>query len=247
MSNRLLSNNDALDARHAITTEIRERMRVLPASPFDWNVFDPAAVLQDNSGAVDLRLVTLGQMLCTAPARAAELRAMWKECVVTAAFALQVAPRLGGDPNTSAIAGLLHRLGDMLTIRAIGEIEHAAHVRLDAASKADLCAAHGGELLERTVRAWNIPARAAATAAEWRRLREFPGAAADAAAVYLARLFAIELIAPQFCAPGVVECAIEEMGLDCASLAGIRSDAATENAGQGPASVMQRVALLTCF
>ena len=96
----------------------------------------------------------------------------------------------------------------MLTIRAIAEIEHASHVRLDSASKADLCAAHGGELLERTVRAWGIPARAAATAAEWRRLREFPGAAADAAAVYLARLFAIELIAPQFCAPGVIECAM---------------------------------------
>ena len=161
--------------------------------------------LQGNSGATDLRLVTLGQLLCAAPARSAELRAMWKECVITAAFALQLAPRLGGDANTSAIAGLLHRLGDMLTIRAIAEVEHASRVRLDSASKADLCAVHGGELLERAVRAWGIPARAAATAAEWRRLREFPGAAADAAAVYLARLFAIELIAPQFCAPGVVD------------------------------------------
>ena len=45
-------------------------------------------------------------------------------------------------------------------------------------------------ILERAVRAWGVPARAAATAAEWRRLREFPGAAADAAAVYLSRLFA---------------------------------------------------------
>ncbi|HET9472548.1 MAG TPA: hypothetical protein VFO82_01565, partial [Steroidobacteraceae bacterium] len=122
---------------------------------------------------------------------------------------------------------------DMLTIRAIGEIEHASHVRLDAASKADLCAAHGGEVLERTLRAWNIPARAAATAAEWRRLREFPGAAADAAAVYLARLLAIELIAPQFCAPGVVECAIEEMGLASVSLAGLRSDASIARLVEG--------------
>jgi hypothetical protein len=73
------------------------------------------------------------------------------------------------------------------------------------------------------VRAWGVPARAAATAAGWRRLREFPGAAADAAAVYLARLFAIEMIAPQFCAPGVVECAIEEMGLDPANFAGLRN------------------------
>ena len=219
MSNRLNpSHNDALDARRAITGEIRERVRVLPVSPFDWSTFDPAAVLQGKSGATDLRLVTLGQLLCAAPARSEELRALWKECVVTAAFALQVAPHLGADANTSAIAGLLHRLGDILTIRAIGEIEHASHVRLDSASKTDLCAAHGDELLERTVRAWGIPPRAAATAAGWRRLREFPAAAADAAAVYLSRLFAIEQITPQFCAPGVIDCAIEEMGLDAASI-----------------------------
>ena len=230
MSNRLNpSLNDALDARRAITAEIRERMRVLPASPFDWSSFDPAVVLRVNSGTTDLRLVTLGQLLCAAPARSAELRAMWKECVVTAAFALQVAPRLGGDGNTSAIAGLLHRLGDMLTIRAIAEIEYASHVRLDPASKADLCAAHGGELLDRTVRAWGIPVRAAATAAEWRRLRDFPDAAADAAAVYLSRLIAIELIAPRFCAPGVIECAAEEMGLDAASLADLRGDVSIAN------------------
>jgi hypothetical protein len=227
MSNRLNpSFNDALDARRAITAEVRERLRLPLPSPFDWSAFDPATVLQGNSGATDLRLVTLGQLLCTAPARSAELRAMWKECVITAAFALQLAPRLGGDANTSAIAGLLHRLGDMLTIRAIAEVEHASHVRLDSASKTDLCAVHGGELLERVVRAWGIPARAAATAAEWRRLRDFPGAAADAATVYLSRLFAIELIAPQFCAPGVIDCAMEEMGLDSASLASLRSDEA---------------------
>lgn len=225
MSNRLHpSLNDALDARRAVTGQIRERLQATPPTPFDWSAFDPAVVFVDRPGATDLRLVNLALTLCTAPARTAELRAMWKECLVTAAFALHVAPRLGGDGKTSAIAGLLHRLGDMLTIRAIAEIEHASHVRLDPASRSDLCAAHGGDLLERTVRAWGVPARAAATAAEWRRLRDFPAAAADAAAVYLARLFAVELIAPQFCAPGVVECAIEEMGLDAASLVNLRGD-----------------------
>ena len=71
--------------------------------------------------------------------------------------------------------------------------------------------------------------RAAATAAEWRRLRDFPDAAADAAAVYLSRLIAIELIAPRFCAPGVIECAAEEMGLDAASLADLRGDVSIAN------------------
>src|SRR6202008_4947979 len=111
------------------------------------------------------------------------------------------------------IAGLLHRLGDMLTIRALAAIEHAAHLRLDLIGKGDLGARRGVGLLDRTRRAWEVPARAAATAAEWRRLREFPDAAADATAVYLGRLLAIELISPQFCAPGLVAGAAGEAGL----------------------------------
>ena len=226
MSNRTNSAvSDALDARRAINAEIRERLQELPASPFEWNSFDPTAALSGGDGSIDLRLVTLSRMLCTAPARSAELRALWNESVVTAAFAQRVAAHLGADPATSAVAGLLHRLGDMLTIRAIAEIEYASRVRLDSASKAAICVEQGVDLLERVVRSWAVPARAAATAAEWRRLREFPGAAADAAAVYLARLFALELISPQFCAPGVVEHAIEELGLDAAKLEAVRSDA----------------------
>jgi hypothetical protein len=69
-----------------------------------------------------------------------------------------------------------------------------------------------------------VPPRAAATAAEWRRLREFPGAAPEAATVYLARLFAIERISPQFCAPGVLEHAMEEAGLDARIADEIRGD-----------------------
>jgi hypothetical protein len=210
------------DVRRSIVAELREGLREIPASPFDWHSFDPAAV---RGPTPDLRLVTLGRLLCSAPARTAELRSLWKESVITAAFAWPLGPRLGGDAPTSALAGLLHRLGDMLTLRAIATIEHATHQRLDAAGKAELCATHGTEQLERVVRAWGIPARAAATAAEWRRQREFPAAAAEAAAVYLSRLLAVELISPAFCAPGMVERAAEEVGLDAASLSALRADA----------------------
>jgi hypothetical protein len=225
--------SEALDARRAITAELRERLQEVPPSPFDWSSFDPCAALRGTSDSIDLQLAMLSRLLCTAPARSAELRALWNECVITAAFAQGVAPHLGADPRSSAIAGLLHRLGDMLTIRAIAEIEYASRVRLDSASKAGLCVDHGVDLLDRVLRAWGVPARAASTAAEWRRLREFPGAAADAAAVYLARLFALELISPQFCAPGVVEHAIEELGLEPDSLSAVRSDPAVAAYMQG--------------
>jgi hypothetical protein len=217
---------DSLDARRAVGAGLRERLHELPPSPFEWESFDPIQALGANGGPPDLRLANMTRLLCTAPARSAELRALWHESVLTGAYALRIAPHLGADAGVSGTAGLLHRLGDILTLRAIAVVEHAARLRLDAVSKADLCAEHGGEQLERVVRAWGVPPRAAATAAEWRRLREFPGAAADATTVYLARLFAIEATAPQFCAPGSIEHAAEELGLPTNILATLRGDAA---------------------
>jgi hypothetical protein len=217
--------NESLDARRTVGAQLRERLQELPPAPFDWSTFDPAQALGHGGLSPDLRLATMTRLLCTAPARSAELRALWNESVLTGAYALRIAPHLGADERVSGIAGLLHRLGDILTLRAIAVIEHSTRLRLDAASKADLCAEHGGGQLERVVRAWGVPPRAAATAAEWRRLREFPGAAADATAVYLARLFAIEATAPQFCAPGAIEHAADELGLRPGILSTLRGDA----------------------
>ncbi|HTU68182.1 MAG TPA: HDOD domain-containing protein [Steroidobacteraceae bacterium] len=218
-----------LDARRLVAVELRERARDIPAAPFDWTTFDWQTVerglVAGEGEAVDLRLASLQKLLCTAPARAAELRGLWNESVISAAYAWRLAPDVGGDPRTAAIAALLHRLGDLLTVRAIATIEHARQVRLDAVGRADLCAELGIGLLDRTVRAWGVPVRAAATAAEWRRLRDFPDAAADATAVYLGRLFALELIAPQFCAPGAVDAAALELGLPAARLSALRGDA----------------------
>jgi HD-like signal output (HDOD) protein len=220
-----LKPNESLEVRHAVSGQLRVQLRDLPPTPFDWGKFEAAAMLGQSGTQIDLRLQAMARLLCMAPARTHELRALWKECVVTAAYAWRLAPLIGADPDTSAIAGLLHRLGDILTIRAIGEIEYSSRLRLDATSKAELCLEFGTEVLERVLRAWGIPSRAAATASEWRRMREFPSAAADATAVYLARLFAIELLMPQFCASGVLEHAAEEASIDPAVLSGVRADA----------------------
>jgi len=220
-----LQPNESLQVRHTISGGLREHLRNFPPTPFDWDKFDAKAILVPTGAPVDLRLQALTRLLCTSPARSHELRTLWNESVVTAAYAWRLAPEIGADPDTSAVAGLLHRLGDLLTIRGIAEIEHASRLRLDGTSKAELCLEFGVDQLERVLRAWGVPARAAATASEWRRLREFPSAAADATAVYLARLFAIELLMPQFCAPGVLEHAAEEAGIDPAVLSRVRDDA----------------------
>jgi HD-like signal output (HDOD) protein len=226
MSNRSsTAPHAALDARRVVAAQLRERVRELPPAPFDWATFAADTALSGETASPDLRLAALQRVLCAGPARTAELRGLWNESVTTAAFAWRLAPDLGGDADTAAVAGLLHRLGDMLTIRALAAIEHAAQVRLDSIGKADLCAELGVGLLDRTLRAWGVPVRAAATAAEWRRLREFPDAAADATAVYLGRLLAIELISPQFCAPGALDGAAAEAGVSAERLSGLRTDA----------------------
>jgi hypothetical protein len=217
--------SQSLEVRRTITGELRERLREVPPTPFDWTKLDMQSLLGMSGSPADLRLQAMSRLLCTAPARSHELRALWKECVITAACAWRLADAVGADRENSAIAGLLHRLGDILTLRAIGEAEHASGMRLDATGKAELCVELGGQQLERVVRAWGVPARAAATASEWRRLHEYPSAAADATAVYMARLFAIELLTPQFCAPGLLEHAAEEAGLAPADLSAMRSDA----------------------
>jgi hypothetical protein len=211
---------DSLDARRAVSAELRERLRELPPTPFVWSAFDPAAVFCVDSP--DLRLASLARTLTTAPSRTADLRALWMESVATAEFAWRLAPYLRADAVASSIAGLLHRLGDLLTIRAIGCIEQAAGVRLDAASKADLCAEHGATQLDHAIRVWDVPTRAATMAAGWRCFHEFPGAVADAAVVHLARFMAIEAVSPRFCAPGVIEAAAEELGLSADVIAQVR-------------------------
>lgn len=212
MSNRSHTASVArLDARRALTVQIRELVRVIPAFSCDWTSVDWSAVY--GGGATDPRLERLSALMVDAPARVAELRALWNESLATSAFAWRLAPQLGADADTSAIAGLLHRLGDVLTLRAIGRLEHESGLRLDAAGKADLCADHSTEALDRAVRAWEVPARAATMAAAWRRLRDFPEAAADAAVVHLARFMAIERVSPRFCTPGIVEAAAEEMNV----------------------------------
>ena len=223
------SGSDAFDIRRAIASQLRDALHELPHTPFDWSTFDPATALRstgpEDGNTPDLRLAALTKLLCTAPARGPELRALWNECVVTAAFSLRLAPMLKADPGTCAVAALLHRLGDLLTLRAIGTLEYAMRVRLDAASRADLCAAHGGELLDRTVRVWGVAPLAAASAAEWRRLHVFPSVTAEATVIYLARLFAIERLSPQFCALGLIEHACEEAGIDVAEMEQLRADA----------------------
>src|SRR4051812_45403738 len=104
MSNRSgTAPSAALDARRVIAVELRERVRdVLPA-PFDWAGFD-AGALRGAGAALDARLAAMQRLLCASPARSAELRGLWNESVITAAYASRIAPDLGSEADTAATA-----------------------------------------------------------------------------------------------------------------------------------------------
>ena len=211
----------ALDARRALAARLRELVRQIPPAPCAWSGIDWEGLFAGASA--DTGLGQLSRLYCDAAGRVTELRGLWNESIATAAFAWRIAPHLGAEPAASATAGLLHRLGDALTLRALASIEESSGMRVDAAAKANLCAEHANTVLDEAVRVWQVPTRAAAMASGWRRLRDFPAVASDAAVVHLARFMAIERVSPRFCAPGMVESAAEELKVDAGVLREVRA------------------------
>jgi hypothetical protein len=56
------------------------------------------------------------------------------------------------------------------------------------------------------------------------RFGEFTEVSGESAAVYFGRLFAIELLQPQFCVPGALEHAAADLGLDAELVAEVRRE-----------------------
>lgn len=129
------------------------------------------------------------------------------------------------------VAALLHRCGDALALKMLARVELDYRMQLDGASRRDWCAAHSPELAERLVRTWNLSPQVGACVLGWNRFGEsVAGAGQNAvgtgerAAVYFGRLFAIEFLQPQFCAPGALDHAAAEMGLSKDRVAQVRQE-----------------------
>lgn len=213
----------ALQARRAVAECFTRRLRELPAAPLDFAALDSWAPLP---GGAELR--ALHRTAFTAAGRHKQLDAIWRESLATAFCASRVARQLGAQVSISAAAGLLHRVGDALTLSAVIHSEADAGVVLDAPSRATLVSQHAGEMAERVLRWWCIPASVAATALGWRRFGEFPAGSKNCAAVYLAHLLAMAWLEPGLCAPGIVESVAGELGLDVAAVADCRPDAGVQ-------------------
>jgi hypothetical protein len=158
------------------------------------------------------------------PGRDAEAQTWWHEAVATAAFAARVAQLRHASVDASFLAALLHRSGEALALKILARVELDYRMKLDSASRRDWCTTHSQELAERLVRAWGLTPETAACALGWMKFGEFARVSAESSALYFGRLFAIELLQPEFCVPGALDHAAAELGLDAALVAQVREE-----------------------
>jgi len=91
-------------------------------------------------------------------------------------------------------------------------------MKLDSGSRREWCAGHSAELGERLTRKWNMPEQVALPTGE------LEAASAESKAVYFGRLFAIELLQPEFCVPGALDHAAADLGLSAELIAAVRKE-----------------------
>jgi hypothetical protein len=158
------------------------------------------------------------------PGRDAEAEAWWHEGVATAVFAARVAQLRQASVGASFLAGLLHRSGEALALKMLARVELEYRMKLDSTARRGWCTTHSQELAERLVRTWNLPSDIGSCVLGWMRFAEFGEVSGESAALYFGRLFAIELLQPEFCVPGALDHAAAELGLDADLVAQVRQE-----------------------
>ncbi len=214
--------------QQALAAAFKARRQNLPPAPASL----PALLEASRNGVAGLvgragcrdALGETRARLFHAPGREAEAEVWWHESLAAAVFAARVAQLKPASVTASFMGGLLHRAGESLALKILARVELDYRMKIDSASRREWCTMHGPELAERLVRAWNLSPEIAACALGWMRFGEFAEVSADSAALYFGRLFAIELLQPQFCVPGALDHAAADLGLDAAQVAEVRSE-----------------------
>ena len=212
--------------RQALAAAFKARRQNLPPAPGSL----PALLDASRSGVSGLLAQTgcrdaLGEIrarLFHAPGRDAEAQAWWHESVATAVFASRVAQLKQASVGAAFLGGLLHRSGEALALKMLARVELEYRMRLDSASRREWCTTHSQELTERLVGAWGLTPDIGSCVLGWMRFAEVSEVSGESAALYFGRLFAIELLQPQFCVPGALDHAAAEFGLSADLVAQVR-------------------------
>ena len=214
--------------RQALAAAFKARRQNLPAAPASLPVLlnschSGALGLLENPGCRDA-LGEIRARLFHAPGREAEAQAWWHESVATAVFASRVAQLQQASVGAAFLGGLLHRSGEALALKMLARVELDYRMKLDTPARRGWCTTHNQELTERLVRTWNLTPEIGSCVLGWMRFGEFAEISRESAAVYFGRLFAIELLQPQFCAPGALDHAAADLGLGADLVAQVRNE-----------------------
>jgi hypothetical protein len=231
MSNRSASSSapdGALARRQAVAAFFRQHTRAIPPAPESWKQLNAlfeqgfTAAASYSEGLHALRDVE--EALFVGYGREAQAKTLWREALATAAYASQLADIQSASIAAAACGGLLHRAGEAFAIGSLARAENSAGVQLDAPSAQELISSQGQELAERIARDWKLSAPAAACMLGWRQFGEFSKVSGESAAVYFGHLLAVELLHPEFTAPGALDAAGAEFGLNVEALEWVRGE-----------------------
>jgi hypothetical protein len=221
LSHRLLmarrSAARALACNEAVALTLQHELARIPARPvlldaaLTWLAQGAPA---DASAAMALRgLQNARRALLGGAGEEPEPARLWREGLATAWSGARLARALALDAKVAAAAGLVHRLGELRVLAALAVAERASGIRLDAPSRAGLCAEHGGQAATRLIAAWSLHPRAASAAVAWRNAPAHGRPPGDAALVYVGHLLASRMLYPEFPAPGLAHAVQSDFGI----------------------------------
>jgi hypothetical protein len=210
----------ALVFRQALAAAFKSLRQSIPAAPESLPALlaacDDVAAL--NRPDCRNALTEIRARLFQIPGRDAEAQAFWHEGLAGAVFAARVA-RLKQAPVASSFMGaLLHRAGEALALKILARVELEYRMKLDSSSRREWCASHSEELGDRLTRKWSLAQPASMPAGD------LNAASPESRAVYFGRLFAIEMLQPDFCVPGALDHAAADLGLSADLVAQVRKE-----------------------
>jgi HDOD domain-containing protein len=206
--------------RQSLAAAFKSLRQSIPAAPETL----PALLASCDHGSALTRpecraaLSEIRARLFQIPGRDVEAQAFWQEGLAGALFAARVAQLKQAPVAASFMGALLHRAGEALALKILARVELEYRMKLDSSSRREWCASHSAELGERLVRKWNLPERGGLPTGA------LEAAAPESQAVYFGRLFAIELLQPEFCVPGALDHAAADLGLSAELVAVVRKE-----------------------
>lgn len=168
-------------------------------------------------------LQNLRGSLFNAPGREAEMSLLWREALATACYARVVAGLCHFDAPLLTGAGLLHRAGEIVALRALAQAERDAGQRLVGPVMQEILNARDDDLVARVTRCWMLPCEVRLLVLRWREEQELLRRPESVSLLTMAQAFATELVHAATCTPGLVDVAREAMDFPGALVERVRS------------------------